>query len=409
MRSVRFATAMLPCLVLFAACSETPVARGRGGSGGSGGSAFDTGTLPSDTSSDDASADADDASDGSAALEDTTLDDSSNDAAAGDTAIDDTTVADTAVEDTMTPDTTPADTGAVDTTPADTGTVDTTPADTGTVDTTPTETGTVDTTPTDTGTVDTTPTDTGSVDTTPPGYICGSAPTYTGQVGGLFAPAGGNPLPVLSRSAFTYGNANLSNVALQFPVVDGVIATLDAPISVIGAVVVATSYLSSAAVPASQSNFWVADRFGSIEVRLDFTNAANVPPFPIQVGQRLNFTVSAVNSYQGMGQIQAASNWTLVSSGAGVHLLERTNSLVTSDDLSELVRVEGTITGGGAACGGTSRCFDLSYGTGNIVTLRTASTAAAIGQCVTFVGPVRQFAGSLQLDAINFDWLATVL
>ena len=399
MTSVRFATAMLPCLVLFAACSETPVARGRGGSGGSGGSAFDTGTLPSDTSSDDASADADDASDGSAALEDTTLDDSSNDAAAGDTAIDDTTVADTAVEDTMTPDTTPADTGAVDTTPADTGTVDTTPADT----------GTVDTTPTDTGTVDTTPTDTGSVDTTPPGYICGSAPTYTGQVGGLFAPAGGNPLPVLSRSAFTYGNANLSNVALQFPVVDGVIATLDAPISVIGAVVVATSYLSSAAVPASQSNFWVADRFGSIEVRLDFTNAANVPPFPIQVGQRLNFTVSAVNSYQGMGQIQAASNWTLVSSGAGVHLLERTNSLVTSADLSELVRVEGTITGGGAACGGTSRCFDLSYGTGNIVTLRTASTAAAIGQCVTFVGPVRQFAGSLQLDAINFDWLATVL
>ena len=389
MRSVRCATAMLPCLVLFAACSETPVARGRGGSGGSGGSAFDTGTLPSDTSSDDASADADDASDGSAALEDTTLDDSSNDAAAGDTAIDDTPVADTAVEDTMTPDTTPADTGTVDTTPADTGTVDTTP--------------------TDTGTVDTTPTDTGSVDTTPPGYICGSAPTYTGQVGGLFAPAGGNPLPVLSRSAFTYGNANLSNVALQFPVVDGVIATLDAPISVIGAVVVATSYLSSAAVPASQSNFWVADRFGSIEVRLDFTNAANVPPFPIQVGQRLNFTVSAVNSYQGMGQIQAASNWTLVSSGAGVHLLERTNSLVTSADLSELVRVEGTITGGGAACGGTSRCFDLSYGTGNIVTLRTASTAAAIGQCVTFVGPVRQFAGSLQLDAINFDWLATVL
>ncbi len=399
MTSVRFATAMLPCLVLFAACSETPVARGRGGSGGSGGSAFDTGTLPSDTSSDDASADADDAGDGSAALEDTTLDDSSNDTAAGDTAIDDTTVADTAVEDTTTPDTTPTDTG----------TVDTTPTDTGTVDTTTTDTGAIDTTPTDTGTVDTTPTDTGSIDTTPPGYLCGSAPTYTGQVGGLFAPAGGNPLPVLSRSAFTYGNANLSNVALQFPVVDGVIATLDAPISVIGAVVVATSYLSSAAVPASQSNFWVADRFGSIEVRLDFTNAANVPPFPIQVGQRLNFTVSAVNSYQGMGQIQAASNWTLVSSGAGVHLLERTNSLVTSADLSELVRVEGTITGGGAACGGTSRCFDLSYGTSNIVTLRTASTAAAIGQCVTFVGPVRQFAGSLQLDAINFDWLATVL
>ena len=382
MTSVRFATAMLACLALLAACTETPVARGRGGSGGSGGSAFDTGSVQADTSADgsaDAASDADDAGDGSAALEDTTLDDSSND-----TAADDTAVADSAIEDT-----TPDDTGAVDTTPADTGTVDTTP--------------------TDTGTVDTTPTDTGTVDTTPPAYVCGSDPSYTGQVGGLTAPAGGTPLPVLSRSAFTYGNANLSNVALQFPVVDGVIATLDAPISVIGAVVVATSYLSAGAVPASQSNFWVSDRFGSIEVRLDFTNAANVPPFPIQVGQRLNFTVSAVNSYQGMGQIQAASNWTLVGEGVGVHILERTDVLVTSANLSELVRVEGIISGGGAACGGTSRCFDLSYASGNTVTLRTASTAAAIGQCVTFVGPVRQFAGSLQLDAINFDWLATVL
>jgi hypothetical protein len=349
--------------------------------------------VQADTSSDgsaDAASDSGDVADGSGSLDDTTLDD--------------TTPADTAVDDTTVDDTTVADTAIDDTTPADT-----TPTDTGTVDTTPTDTGTVDTTPTDTGTVDTTPTDTGTVDTTPSGYLCGSDPTYTGQVGADLVPGGGTPLPVRSRASFTYSNANLSNVALQFPVVDGVIATLDAPIAVSGAVVVATSFLTEASVPPSQSNFWVADRFGSIEVRLDFTNAANVPPFPIQVGQRLNFTVSAVNSYQGIGQIQAASNWTLASSGAGVHLLERSNSTVAIADLSELVRVEGIISGGGASCGGTSKCFDLSYGAGNIVTLRTASTATAIGQCVTFVGPVRQFAGSLQLDAINFDWLATVL
>ena len=381
MTPVRFATAMLACLVLLGACSETPVARGRGGS--SGGSSVDTGSVEADTSTDgsaDAASDSGDVADGSGSLDDTTLDDTTPaDTAVDDTTVADTTVADTAIDDTTQPDTTPADTG------------------------------TVDTTPTDTGTVDTTPTDTGTVDTTPPAYVCGSDPTYTGQVGGLFAPAGGTPLPVRSRASFTYSNANLSNVALQFPVVDGVIATLDAPIAVSGAVVVATSFLTEASVPPSQSNFWVADRFGSIEVRLDFTNAANVPPFPIQVGQRLNFTVSAVNSYQGIGQIQAASNWTLASSGAGVHLLERSNSTVAIADLSELVRVEGIISGGGASCGGTSKCFDLSYGAGNIVTLRTASTATAIGQCVTFVGPVRQFAGSLQLDAINFDWLATVL
>ena len=396
MKFVPVSIALLPCLLLLSACSETVAARGRGG--GSGGSAFDTGSLPADGSAagDDTAGDGggslDDVGD-DAAIEDTALDDSSvSDTTLTDTAIDDTSVADTA------DDTTLADT-AID----DTGTIDTTPTDTGTIDTTPTDTGTVDTTPTDTGTVDTTP-----VDTTPPVYTCGDAPSYTGQVGGDTAPAGGTPLPVGSRSSFTYGNANLSNVALQFPAVDGTPVILATPTPVIGAVVVATSYLSAAAVPPSQSNFWVADRFGTIEVRLDYTNAANVPWFPVQVGQRINFTVTAVSSYQGIGQIQAATGWELSSGGAGVHILERSATPLSSLDLSELVRVEGLITGGGAACGGTSKCFDLSYGSGSVVTLRTASTFAAIGQCVTFVGPLRQFAGVLQLDAVNFDWLATV-
>ena len=109
MTSVRFATAMLPCLMLLGACSETPVARGRGG-GGSGGSSVDTGSFPADTSGDGSTADVEDGADGSATVEDTSLDDIGNDTAVDDTAVADTAVADTAIDDTTQPDTTPTDT-----------------------------------------------------------------------------------------------------------------------------------------------------------------------------------------------------------------------------------------------------------------------------------------------------------
>ena len=372
-------------LLLLAACTETAPARGRGGSGG--GSIVDASTdtaTEGDSSADDA------VEDGTA--EDTTIEDTSADATGDDTATTDTTV-DTTIEDTA---------------PGD-STADTTVDDTATTDTTVDDTATTDTTVDDTATTDTTVDDTAVADTDPGTYLCGSAPTYTGQIGGLDIPDGGFAFPVASRASFTYPSANLSNVALQFPVVDGTPTPLVAPIPVVGAVVVATSYLTTAAVPPAQSNFWVADRFGTIEVRLDYTSAANVPPFPVRVGQRLSFSVTALSSYQGVGQIQAATDWSVISEGSVVHLLERTDTALSLADLTELVRVEGTISGGGAACGGTSRCFDLSYGDGNLVTLRTSSTFAALGQCITFVGPLSQFGGALQLNATNFDWTATVL
>lgn len=387
LRSALTLSALLSLLTM-TACTETAPARGRGGGGG-GSPAFDSG---SDSGT--AAGDIEDGGD-AAADEDATLADADADTA--DTAPEpDSSGTDTSVTDAN-------DTGPDDTTPDDTGVADSTPADTAPEDTTPADTAPVDTTPADTDIADTS-----VADTDPGTYRCGSAPVFTGQVGGLEIPGGGFAIPLANRASFTYPAANLSSVALQFPVVDGTPTPLASPIPVVGAVVVATSYLTAAAVPPAQSNFWVADRFGTIEVRLDYTNAANVPPFPVRVGQRLSFSVTALSSYQGVGQIQAATDWSVVSEGSVVHILERSATPLSLTELTELVRVEGTITGGGAACGGTSRCFDLSYGSGNLVTLRTASTFAAIGQCITFVGPLSQFGGALQLNATNFDWTTTV-
>lgn len=235
-------------------------------------------------------------------------------------------------------------------------------------------------------------------------YVCGSAPAFSGQIFGSDAPSGGVPLFVNSRSEFTYGDANLDEVISQFPSVDGDPIILPTPVVITGAVVVATSYMNTAAVPPSQSNFWVADANGTVEVRLDYTNAANVPVTQIRVGHKLNFIVTAVDSYFGSGQVQAANSWVLVEADTGVHVLERTATALTADDIGEIVRVEGTLTGGGAGCGGTSKCYDLTYANGQVAAYRSASTFLSIGQCVTFVGPLGQFSGAPQINVANFDW-----
>jgi hypothetical protein len=347
-----------------------------------------------------------------------------SDTGTSDTGAEDTDVADTGTEETGIDDTGAEDTGA-DTGIADTGrdtgggggTTDTGSSDTGATDTGESDTSidpdtTVDPdTTADTGvdttadtTADTTPDTSGD---TADAYVCGSAPAFSGQIFGSDAPSGGVPLFVNSRSEFTYGDANLDEVISQFPTVDGDPIILPTPVVITGAVVVATSYMNTAAVPPSQSNFWVADSNGTVEVRLDFTNAANVPVTQIRVGHKLNFIATAVDSYFGSGQIQAAASWELVEADTGVHVLERTTTALTTDDIGEIVRVEGTLTGGGGACGGSSRCYDLTYANGQVVLYRSASTLLTIGQCVTFVGPLSQFSGEPQINVANFDWATT--
>lgn len=299
--------------------------------------------------------------------------------------------------------------GATDTGRTDTVSSDTTVDPDATGDTTVDPDATADTTvdpdtSADTSADTTADTTTDTAGDTADAYVCGSAPAFSGQIFGSDAPSGGVPLFVNSRSEFTYGDANLDEVISQFPTVDGDPIILPTPVVITGAIVVATSYMNTAAVPPSQSNFWVADANGTVEVRLDYTNAANVPVTQIRVGHKLNFVVTAVDSYFGSGQVQAANSWELVEADTGVHVLERTATALTAADIGEVVRVEGTLTGGGAGCGGTSKCYDLTYANGQVALYRSASTFLSIGQCVTFVGPLSQFSGEPQINVANFDW-----
>ena len=294
------------------------------------------------------------------------------------------------------------DPGRTDTADSDTGTTSDTTADTA-VDPDATSDTTVDPDTTADTTVDPDTTADTAGDTAD-AYVCGSAPAFSGQIFGTDAPSGGVPLFVNNRSEFTYADANLDEVISQFPTVDGDPIILPTPVVITGAIVVATSYMNTAAVPPSQSNFWVADANGTVEVRLDYTNAANVPVTQIRVGHKLNFVVTAVDSYFGSGQIQAANSWELVEADTGVHVLERTSTALTAADIGEVVRVEGTLTADNGTCGGTSKCYDLTYANGQVALYRSASTFLSVGQCVTFVGPLSQFSGAPQINVANFDW-----
>ena len=341
---------------------------------------------------------------GSCATE--TSDTGTSDTGAEDTDVADTGTEETGIEDTATEETGIEDTGR-DTGGGETGIFDTSAEDTGIADTEVEDTA-ADIA--DTGADDTAIADTSAEDTsgdTADAYVCGSAPAFSGQIFGAEAPSGGVPLFVNSRSEFTYGDAHLDEVISQFPTVDGDPTILPTPVVIAGAVVVATSYMNTAAVPPSQSNFWVADSNGTVEVRLDFTNAANVPVTQIRVGHKLNFIVTALDSYFGSGQVQAAASWELVEADTGVNVLERTTTALTADDIGEIVRVEGTLTRDNGACGGISRCYGLAYANGQVVPYRSASTFLTIGQCVTFVGPLSQFSGEPQINVANLSWATT--
>lgn len=276
--------------------------------------------------------------------------------------------------------------------------------DTGT-DGGPSDTGTDDTGSDDTGTGD------GGTDTADDAgdgsgsYVCGSDPFFSGQIFGTEVPNGGAPFFIASASEIEYPDANLAAVAAVYPAEDpDAPIVLDTPIAITGATVVATNYTNDAAVPPSQSTFWVADSSGVHEVRLDFSSADNVAPFQIRVGHIIDFNVTAVSSYFGAGQIAAADGWNLQSTDNAVYVLERSATPITADDITRIIRVEGEITGGGSGCGGSSLCWDLSYAGDQTITFRSASTFVALGQCVTFVGPVSQFDGAPQLNVSNFGW-----
>jgi hypothetical protein len=189
-------------------------------------------------------------------------------------------------------------------------------------------------------------------------------------------------------------------------------ATVDVSLS--GCTVVATYYNSDIQpVPRGNREFWIADGKAAIKVFFlagedeNDPARANHPDFNIKVGQKVSVSAAQVTNYIGLPELTGVTegSWSLETENNAVYIWDATGSDLTLDDVNRVVRVTGQLSAESTDCGGVSKCYEMDHGAANVVTLRTSSQFVEGGQCVTFVGPVGTFGGTVQLNAANFDWL----
>ncbi|MCB9506633.1 MAG: hypothetical protein H6697_03075 [Myxococcales bacterium] len=289
---------------------------------------------------------------------------------------------------------------AADTTGTDTGGGTDTTADTGGgTDATTEETGA------DVDDVDAGGGDSGT-DGSDAGIVCGEGVVFTGQVHVSDTPDPTSPNGGAPRFE-PYDGEYDAGVAAVIEAAPATGDPVEVELELTDATVVATSYNTDTQQRA-QYIFWIADAGGTVQVFLPSDDTAGQPPFSVKVGQRVSATVTAVGVYQGMAQVTAASDWTLGSEGNEVFVLDvGAERAVTAADAHAVVRATGTLTSiDQPDCGGAT-CYLFDYGAEAPITLRSSSSFLSVGQCATFVGPVRLFSGAPQFDTINFDWLWT--
>ena len=234
---------------------------------------------------------------------------------------------------------------------------------------------------------------------------CGEGVVFTGQAfvadgGDPLSPNGGAPRFEPWDASYDAGIAALIAAAPG----DG-----DDPVvgewTITDATVVATDF-NSETTQRAQRVFYLADAGGTIQTFFDSEDLDSQPSFSIKVGQRVSGTVTSLGNFNGINQINVASDWSLESEDNEVYIRDIGDEALTLDDLNSVVRVTGIVDSvDNPECGGSSVCYVMTYGTSQSVILRSSSTFLAVGNCVTYVGPVRAFAGVPQLDTLNFDWL----
>jgi hypothetical protein len=239
---------------------------------------------------------------------------------------------------------------------------------------------------------------------------CTILENFYGQIAGADANGGG--VPTMDGLDF---DANLAAVLAAVPTTADNPETMEVDegradgldIQVTGALVIAT-HANTANFASGNVRFYLQDMNSAIKVYLD---QGEMQPLLMKVGNKVSFKATSVRNFGGVPQIAKISDLTIDSEGNAVPYSEATGTDITMDDYDRNVRVWGTITGGGDGCGGQSKCYTLSHGD-KTITLRSASTFLAVGQCVTYVGPASSFPGPLgtgaktvQLDQINFNWL----
>lgn len=233
--------------------------------------------------------------------------------------------------------------------------------------------------------------------------VCPEEVSFVGQVVGAGAEVPDGGTAVFEPWPADY-QTGLAEVIAAVPAEGGGDdLVLETPIAVTEVTVIATDYKGNFDVSRSRTHFWVGDADGAIELYLDYMDPEAVPPFEIQVGQKISFNVTKVNRYFDKGQIVGVSDVVLVSDNAPVYLWTPDRALVV-EDIHRVVRITGNLAGTGGECGAGNRCWDLDYGFGRAI-FRSNSDFLQTGACVTFVGPLSFYQGEPQLNVGNFDWM----
>ena len=253
------------------------------------------------------------------------------------------------------------------------------------------------------------PTNNGANNPTNNGGACSANTVYAGQVYADMtegSPNGGTPTTTAWPATYDAGvGAAFATVPTSSD--DGMnIATGD--VTITDATVTSTYYVTAnQPVPRANREFWLADGTGTIKVFLTADETDKHPPFNIKVGQKLSLHATEFTNFNGVAEITDVdpTGWALGSEDQEVAIDDRTGGPeLTLADVNALVRLTGTISDAGAACGDPYICYALDYGAANTITLRVDNEQVVQGSCVTWVGPVSAF-DTVQLNVLNFDWL----
>ena len=248
------------------------------------------------------------------------------------------------------------------------------------------------------------------------GETCADAPMYLGQVG---AP----PVPDPSShhggmyTATPYDASYDSGLAAVRAELDALPANTfevtGLALDITEATVSATSYNDR-----GNRVFWIADGAEKFSVFFPQADAANAPSFTVKVGQKISFQVTDAEMAFGKPTItgvDATVGWTANSEDNPVYVSEHTDGPAFDiANVNQLVRVKGTLTGGGDPCDSPDatnpyRCYDLSYAGGaETVAFRTNSDFVALNDCVTYVGPLGSFSDAAQLFVDNYTFYWTL-
>lgn len=181
-------------------------------------------------------------------------------------------------------------------------------------------------------------------------------------------------------------------------------------IDITGAVVTSTSFKSNN-FDKGQQVFWLQDADTPILVFLDQPLGSPT----IEVGARLDFTVTGVKLFSGKPEITKMSDVSVQQNADdSVPYVDATGRSLDEDDWAKIVRIGGQVIREKSDCPGLpdGHCYVLEHGQSEeTIEFRVDMGTYQVGDCVTFAGPLSLFPGPLasgdktpQLEEKNFDW-----